>query len=358
MPEEAKANVHSRHGGKVVDVISGIDVQVVSIPKNKVAEKVRAYKGEAGVEFAEPDYIVKAIPPMSPYTPNDELYLRLGQWGIDKIQAPSAWDITKGSSTVVIAILDTGIDQNHEDLSPGKIVKNKNFTSSRTVDDKYGHGTHVAGIAAAITDNNKGVAGVGFNSSLMNVKVLGDTGWGLWSWVAKGITWAADNGAKVINMSLGGSIGSSTLEKAVNYAWDKGCVVVAAAGNESSSAPSYPAGYTNCIAVAATDQSDVKADFSNYGDWVDIAAPGVDILSTFPNHKNYFGNIFNYAYWGGTSMATPHVAGVAALVFATNSGLTNAQVRQKIVGSVDPATGFGPTSTIGRVNAYEAVVSP
>jgi thermitase len=343
-PERGKTDVHQRHGGRVVDTIPAIDVQVVRIPENKVGEKVRAYKAEASVEFAEPDYIAEAI-----LTPNDPYFGK--QWGMTKIQAPEAWDITLGSAAVKIAVLDTGIDQNHEDLVR-KIVANKNFTRSSTVDDKYGHGTHVAGIAAATTNNAKGIAGVGFNSSLMNGKVLGDTGTGYYSWIASGIIWAADNGAKVINMSLGGTSGSSTLESAVNYAWGKGVVLVAAAGNSDTDAPLYPAYYTNCIAVAATDKNDAKASFSNYGDWVDIAAPGVDIFSTMPNHKNRIG-ILNYGSLSGTSMSTPHVAGVAALVFAQYPQWSNSDVRTRIETSADPTTGF--TTTVGRVNAWKAV---
>lgn len=344
-PEKAKSDVHGRQGGRVVDVIPGIDVQVVRIPQSKVEEKVRAYKGEASVQFAEPDFIAKAI-----FTPNDPYFDK--QWGMSKIQTPKAWDITTGSSAVKIAICDTGIDQNHEDLA-AKIVANKNFTRSLTVDDKYGHGTHVAGIAAAITNNGKGVAGVGFNSNLMNVKVLGDTGSGYYSWVASGIIWAADNEAKVINLSLGGSSPSDTLKNAVDYAWGKGAVLVAAAGNNNSDAPLYPAYYENCITVAATDQDDARAYFSNYGDWVDIAAPGVSIFSTMPNHRNRIG-VLNYGSLSGTSMSTPHVAGVAALVFAVvRPDGTNADVRTRIEASVDSTTGF--TTDIGRVNALKAV---
>lgn len=343
-PERAKADVHQRQGGRVVDIIPAIDVQVVRIPENKVKEKVRDYKGEVSVSFAEPDFIAEAV-----FTPNDPYFGK--QWGMVKIQAPEAWDITQGSSAVKIAILDTGIDQNHEDLA-AKIVANKNFTRSRTVDDRYGHGTHVAGIAAALTNNGKGVAGVGFNSSLMNGKVLGDNGLGQYSWVASGIIWAADNGAQIINLSLGGTSASDTLKSAVDYAWGKGSVLVAAAGNSNTDAPLYPAYYENSIAVAATDENDAKASFSNYGAWVDIAAPGVSIFSTMPNHKNQIG-ILNYGSLSGTSMSTPHVAGVAALVFAAKSGWTNAEVRTRIESSVDLTTGF--TTAIGRVNAYKAV---
>ncbi len=347
-PENVKAAIHQFHGGSVLDVIPELDVHVVQIPKNKVREMLRNYYQEGWVEFAEADYIAYAT-----YTPNDTYFGN--QWGMTKIQAPKAWDVTQGLSTVKIAICDTGIDQNHEDLA-AKIVANNNFTTSSTVDDLYGHGTHVAGIAAAITNNGVGVAGVGFNSSLMNVKVLDDTGSGYYSWIANGIIWAANNGAKVINMSLGGTSSSTTLQNAVNYAWNKGCVLVAAAGNSNTSLPSYPAYYANCIAVAATDQNDAKASWSNYGSWVDIAAPGVNIFSTLPNHSNQIG-ILNYGSLSGTSMATPHVAGVAALVWATKygTGNTNTAVRNKILTTADQAGTMWSKYRIKRLNAYNAV---
>ena len=346
-PDEAKANVHQRLGGRVIGVIPGIDVAVVSVSQNQAAEKARAYGREKNVEFAEPDYIAKAI--LTPDDPNFGY-----QWGMTKIQAPQAWDVTTGSSNVKIAILDTGIDQDHPDLS-SKIAANKNFTTSSTVDDLYGHGTHCAGIAAAITNNSIGVAGVGFNTSLMNGKVLDDKGSGYYSWIASGITWATNNGAKVISMSLGGSSGSSTLENAVNYAWNNGVVVVAAAGNNGNTAPSYPAYYANCIAVAATDQTDAKASFSTYGSWVDVAAPGVSIYSTLPNHSNSIGTV-NYGYLSGTSMATPHVAGLAALVWSTTSyGTSNTSVRSRIQSTADKIAGTGTYWQYGRINAYTAV---
>lgn len=342
--DQEKDEVHRKHGGKVIEVIPQLGVQVVRVGAGEEDNKKDSYKGDKKVEFAELNYeFTVALTP-------DDVYFG-NQWGMTKIQAPGAWDSAQGSSSLRIAILDTGIDQNHEDLS-GKILANKNFTRSSTVDDKYGHGTHVAGIAAAATNNAKGVAGVGFNSSLMNVKVLGDNGSGFLSWVASGITYAADNGAKVINMSLGSTSSASTLENAVNYAWGKGVVIVAAAGNNNTSTLFYPAAYTNVIAVAATDSNDSKASFSNYGSWVDIAAPGKDIFSTMPNHSNRIG-IKNYGYLSGTSMASPYVAGVAALVAAKFPALTNTDIRNKILGSTDPASGFSPA--LGRVNAFKSV---
>ena len=348
--ESLKNNIHDLYGGKVKEIIKGVDVQVVEVPANKVKEKIKAYKGEARVEFAEPDYVVSADPLVGLTTlsnPND--YFFYDQWALNNtgqrvpgvtdppdqgtpgtfdadIDALEAWEVTQGSSAVKIAILDTGIDQDHEDLAD-KIIANRNFTNSSTVDDLAGHGTHVAGIAAAITNNDsKGIAGIAINSVLLNGKVLNDSGIGYNSWIANGINWAVAQGAKVINLSLGGSGYSLTVENAVKNAWNNGSIIVAAAGNNGNSSPFYPAYYSNCIAVAATDQNDAKASFSNYGSWVDIAAPGVNIISTYPVHPytNY------YAYASGTSMASPIVAGVAALVWASEYSTNNSSVRSRI----------------------------
>ncbi len=347
--EGARQEIHGRHGGYALGDITRLGVQVVKIPAGKAREKLGAYRREKAVEFAERDYIATVV-----LTPNDTYFGN--QWGMTRIQAPQAWDITTGQASIKIAILDTGVDQNHEDLA-SKIVDNRNFTTSGTVDDLYGHGTHVAGIAAAATNNGIGVAGVGYGCTIMNVKVLDDNGSGYYSWIANGIIWAADNGAKVITMSLGGSSASSTLEAAVNYAWSKGVVLVAAAGNDGKTAPVYPAYYANCIAVAATDQNDVKASWSNYGSWVDVAAPGVSIFSTLPNHNNKIG-ILNYGSLSGTSMATPYVAGLAGLVWATSYGTSNTNVRNRIENTADAIAGTGTYWRYGRINAYKAVVSP
>src|SRR5450756_224616 len=215
------AAVHRQNGGLVIDTIPDIVVQVVTVPAGTVPAKVIDYGQSPSVQYAEPDYIASAVgkPAPPPTTGPDPDFSK--QWGMTTVYAPEAWTVTQGSSSVKIAILDTGIDQNHPDLS-SKIVAQKNFTGKGTPDDRYGHGTHVAGIAAAITNNGIGVAGLGYNSSLMNGKVLSDTGSGYYSWIASGITWAADNGAKVINMSLGGSAEDLTLASAVDYAWSKG----------------------------------------------------------------------------------------------------------------------------------------
>ncbi|OGN97195.1 MAG: hypothetical protein A2Z77_06410 [Chloroflexi bacterium RBG_13_51_36] len=338
------AGVHRQLGGKAKTTIPGIGVQVVTVPEGQTAAKVKAYSSNPRVAYAEPDFVAQALG-----SPDDPL---LGsQWDMVKVQAPQAWEVTTGSASINIAILDTGVDLDHPDLA-NKIISNVNFSGSPTVDDVCGHGTHVAGIAAAMTNNGIGVAGLGYSAAIMNVKVMGDSGTGTYSAIASGIIWAADNGADVINMSLGGSSASSILQDAVNYAWSKGAVVVAAAGNGGSTAPMYPACYTDCMAVAATDAIDGKASWSNYGDWVDVAAPGVCIYSTLKDN--------NYGYKSGTSMASPHVAGLAALVFATvfdanGDGRLNDEVRSRIEANCDDIglSGIGH----GRINAARAVGS-
>jgi thermitase len=340
LPEVAE--IHRQLGGQVKETIPGIGIQVVTVPKGQEKAKAKVYSANARVAYAEPDFVAQAVS-----SPDDPGFG--DQWGMVKIRASEAWDVTTGSPSINIAILDTGVDLDHPDLA-NKLISNTNFSTSGSADDVYGHGTHVAGIAAAMTDNGIGVAGLGYSSTIMNVKVLSDAGAGSYSWIASGIIWAADNGAEVINLSLGGSSASSSLEDAVNYAWSKGVVVVAAAGNSGNTTPFYPACYANCIAVAATDVNDVRASWSNYGDWVDVAAPGLSIYSTL---KDY-----GYGYKSGTSMASPHVAGLAALLFtmvgdSNGDGLFNDEVRSRIEATCDDIGIVGIGS--GRINAYRAV---
>ena len=318
--------------------IKQLKVKIVKVPNGKVEEKVEKLKNNPKVEYAEADYIGETTE-----IPNDSQYST--QWNMDKIAAPAAWDVTHGSNSVAIAVLDTGVNSNHEDLS-AKIVKKMNFSSSSTVEDVHGHGTRATGIAGAITNNSLGVAGVCQNCVLYNVKVLNDDGTGTYSAFASGITWAADNGAKAISMSLGGSGGSNTLKNAVDYAWNKGVVVVAAAGNNGNTNPVYPAYYTNVISVAATDQNDVKQGFSTYGTWVDVASPSV-VNSTCING--------GYCGIGGTSSATPHVGGLAGLLAGQHPTWSNAQIREAIEKSADQISGTGTYWVNGRINASNAV---
>lgn len=344
-----KLKIRKILGNLMSEKIDNLNAEVFEIPLPLFEKLLDILKKQDLVLYAEKDEIAFALETANdPFLPN--------QWGLTKIRASdtgeSAWNYSHGNSSVLVAVVDTGIDQNHPDLT-GKIAKNKNCTNSTTVDDRYGHGTHVAGIAAAATNNNVGVAGLGYNVRLINAKGLGDDGSGYYSWIANCIVWAADNGAGVINLSLGGSSTLQILEDAVNYAANKGVVVVAAAGNSNSSSASYPAFYGNAIAVAASDSNDAKASFSNYGSWVDVAAPGVNIYSTAPNHSNKL-RINNYAYLSGTSMATPFVSGLAALLKSAGN-LTNLQIVDNIYSHADKITGTGNYWVYGRINALNSL---
>ncbi|SDY76471.1 S8 family serine peptidase [Thermoactinomyces sp. DSM 45892] len=335
-----KASLLKSNKANVLSENKKLGFQVIKVQDQTVKEAVEQYSKMPEVEYAEPRQLAHAFwEPNDPHIPQ--------QYGLQKMQVPQAWDVTKGSSSTVVAVVDTGVQANHEDLA-GKVVPGYDFVDNdNNADDGQGHGTHVAGTVAANTHNNIGVAGVAPEVKVMAVRVLDSNGSGTYDWVANGITYAADNGAKVINMSLGGSGGSQALEDAVNYAWSKGVVIMAAAGNTPSTAPNYPAYYANCIAVAATDSNDAKASFSTHGSWVDVAAPGVDIISTKMGG--------GYVKYSGTSMATPHAAAVAALV--ASQGKNHTEVREILEATADKINGTGNYWAHGRLNAYRAVIN-
>jgi subtilisin family serine protease len=292
------------------------------------------------ISFVEEDMSVQAY-----YQPNDPRYTE--QWHLPSISAPGAWDVTAGSSQVTIAVIDTGVDYTHPDLA-SKCVAGYNFVAhnSNPMDD-HGHGTHVAGIAAAIGNNGTGVAGVDWGARIMPIKVLDARGSGYDSDVASGIRYAADNGARVINMSLGSTEYSYTLEEAVNYAYNKGVTIIAAAGNDGGSV-GYPAACDHVIAVGALDSGDRLASFSNHGSALDLTAPGVNILSTVPG---------GYQKMSGTSMASPVVTGCASLVLARYPEDSPSQVEADLEASANDlgSPGFDTTFGDGKVNASNAV---
>jgi thermitase len=332
----------SAQDARAVGQVRALGVQRLRVPEGQELTIIASLRHHPLVEYAEPNYIIRAVlDPNDPYFPDN-------QWGLTKIGAPQAWDVTTGSSDLTIAIVDSGIDLDHPDLS-GKIIVGYDYVNGDWVpDDDYGHGTHVAGIAAAWTNNGEGMAGVSWGARLMALKVLDAEGYGSYANVASAVTYAADHGAKIINLSLGGSSGNQTLHDALIYAHDAGCMVVAATGNDVG-AVLYPAKYAEAFAVAATDSNDVWAWFSNYGPEVDVAAPGVGIYST------YFGG--GYTSESGTSMATPHVAGLAALIWSEYPGYTNDQVEGRIeTTAVDlGAPGWDPYYGHGRIDAHAAL---
>ena len=301
-----------------------------------------------------------------PITPNDTHYTTY-QWNLPQVRASYAWAVSTGSSDVVVAVLDTGADLTHPDLQ-GKFVAGYDFIhNGADPSDDEGHGTHVAGIVAALTDNSQGVAGVSWGGKIMPVKVLDWQGLGVSSQIAQGIIWATDHGARIINMSLGGENGSATLQNAVNYAYSRGALVVAAAGNEyqAGNPVIYPAAYPHVLAVAATGNEDEHARYSETGYYVDVAAPGGNPTSSWDSNPNHWimstcwrgASYGEYAQIAGTSQAAPHVAGLAALVWSVNPTLSNDQVEQIIEETaVDVGTpGRDDVFGYGRIDAYRAL---
>ncbi|SDX32868.1 thermitase [Marininema mesophilum] len=333
------SSLHKKEESTVESKNKSLGFQVVKVHGQSAQQAIKDYNKMPDVEYAEPVIKYKAF-----WTPNDPLYAS-DQYGPQKMQVPAAWDVTKGSSDVKVAVVDTGVQFDHPDLK-GQILQGYDFVDNdNDAKDEQGHGTHVSGTVAALTDNGVGVAGVAPNVKVLAVRVLDENGSGTNEGVAKGITYAADQGAKVISLSLGGSSPSKTLEDSVNYAWNKGAVVVCAAGNSGNTSPNYPAYYEKAIAVAATNADDKKASFSTYGTWVDVAAPGENIISTVLGG--------GYDKYSGTSMATPHASGVAALL--ASQGRSNTEIRSTLESTADKITGTGDYWVHGRLNAAKAV---
>jgi thermitase len=353
--------------------IGSTGAHLIKVPAGKESQLIESLSRNPAVEYAEPDQLVTAAvdEPDPDYFPRqyalhnegqsftstkNALTVAAGKPDAD-VDAVEAWDVTTGDG-IKVAVLDTGVATDNDDIA-ANVVLHANFSTAATGEDNYGHGTHVAGIIAA-TKDTEGVSGVCPDCSILDGKVLNDDGSGSTSAIANGINWAVANGAKVINMSLGQRVSSRALEAAVNNAWNKGVVIVAAAGNAGTQAPIYPGAYPNVIAVAATDNNDAKASFSTYGKWVDVAAPGVNVYSTFPKHPfalgTQNGREMGYDIISGTSMASPVVAGVAALVWSTPAGTANTAVRAKVESSADDKVpGTGTYWAHGRVNACKAV---
>ena len=328
----------AKHGAKLKNKLG--KWETLKVPAGKADELFEVLKNDANVESVEFDEILTmSIDPNDPGWPS--------QYGPYYAYADWAWDITTGTTARTIAIVDTGVDLNHADLA-GKFVPGYDFVNNDSVaQDDHGHGTHCAGIAAAIGNNGRDIAGMDWNAKVMPIKVLNSAGSGTTTNIINGVRWAADHGAHVISMSLGGGGYSQAFQDAINYAYSKGAIIVAAAGNSNTSAYSYPAAYANVVSVASTNESDLRSSFSNYGSWVDVAAPGSNILSL----RNGGGT----TTMSGTSMATPMVAGLASLAWSKNTGYSNTTVINRIFSTADKISGTGTYWVHGRVNAYNAV---
>jgi thermitase len=332
--------------------VARLHATVVTVAPHRLAEVRRALLARADVAYVELDHVARAYDLDSQartglaasWVPSDTFLSQ--QWGLQTLRAEQAWELARGTG-VKIAILDTGVDYIHPDLS-GRVELGRDFVDEDSDPmDVQGHGTHVAGIAAATADDGFGIAGVAPGATILAVRVLDAEGAGDYSQVARGIVHAADRGAKVINLSLGGPEESELLRSAIDYATARGAIVTCASGNESASALGYPARYDSCLSVGATDSSDSHASFSNRGAGLDLVAPGAQVLSSVMGGS--------HDSWDGTSMATPHVAGVAALLASQGLG------RRAIVDTLAAtAVDLGPTGRdttygAGRVDAAAAV---
>lgn len=321
-------------------------VMTVSLAKDAdIYETMRVISSQPGVEFVEPLYIYEAYQEEidqetvseAVYKPNDPYYMKNWQWGLQAIGIEDMWDRVPVSrrNDVTIAILDTGVDADHPDLMESLVPGYDFVNDDDDPDDDNSHGTHVAGIAAAITNNEQGIAGVAGGSKIMPIKVMNDEGRGNSLDIYLGIIYAVKNGADVINMSLGSSAPSQLIKEAVEYALSRDVVVVASTGNAGKNEVGFPAAFDGVIGVGAVDWDSAngftRVNFSNYGPETDLVAPGVDILSTIPLEIDlYDGNQDGYTLLQGTSMASPFVAGMAALLKAENPELTNEQIQQAL----------------------------
>jgi subtilisin family serine protease len=326
---------------------------VVIARSGEAAAVAARLKADARVESVVPDAVGSVAEwPLASSAPNDALYAT-NQADLRLIGMPTAWPMTTGASSVVVAVLDTGYEGTHEDLATIPTVSPYNSrTGSKNVTDGYGHGTHVAGTIAAATNNTLGVAGIAPGVTIMPVKVLDASGQGYWSDFLEGVDWARTHGADVINLSLGSGLSSAQVaafQPTFTAAYDAGVLVVAAAGNNNNSSNFYPASFAKVVSVSATTNTNTKASFSNYGPKVDLSAPGVSISSTFRDNT--------YRAMSGTSMATPHVAGLAALIRSLHPAYSPAQVESVMKQTALDlgAAGRDDVFGYGRIRAPESL---
>ncbi len=372
----AIASTASASGGSIIERIPALHALVVRVAGRR-GRAVAAMASMRGVVSVQPD--VRLVPddadctltsacvvPNDPgfvdqwYLENDRATVQPQGGGVlgDDIDAPLAWALDKGSSSVRLAIVDTGVDLTQPDLQ-GRIIASSTIAANGDdVSDRIGHGTAVAGVAAAIPDNGIGIAGVAYRVSLLNVKVYGDatrSDAASCSAVANGIVAAVRAGARVINVSSGGPQPCSLLAQAATLAWNQGDLVVASAGNSGTTGPEYPAAYNDVVSVGATDAYDRPASFSNRGaSWVDLTAPGTNILTTAPTYANRLGPT-DLGLDSGTSVSAPMVSGAAALLFAR--GLSNRQVAARLFAYARSVPQTGRAWRYGMLDVCNAIAA-
>jgi subtilisin family serine protease len=324
------------------------DVRVLHVPEAQWASTLATLQRDPDIEFVEPDFVASAA-----YLPDDPRVQSGEAWHLARMQVTPAWDYTVGRPEIVVAVLDSGVNTANGDLV-GRVLAGYDFVNrDADVTDDFGHGTAVCGTIVAAGNNGLGSAGVAFGCRVLPVKVMGATGYAYYSEVAEGIRYAVEQGARVINISIAGDSPSLTLQAAIDFAWSNNVIIVAAAGNTASSTPQYPAACAHVVAVAATDQGDMLAGFSSYGEAIRLTAPGVGIWTTQRQADNPFGA------WRGTSFASPLVAGAAALLLSARPELSNAEavaILEQTADDLGPA-GRDQVFGFGRVNVLAALQS-
>jgi parallel beta-helix repeat protein len=350
------SNIMTKYNAQIVNTISAngkVVAIVVKPPPEDKSSFIQEAQASGLSRYIEPRTVFHVD-----FVPNDPYWVN--QWGPQKIKADFAWNTTKGNSTIIVAVIDTGIDYTHPDLAANYVPLGYDWVNNDSYPlDDFGHGTHCAGIIAAQLNNSLGIAGLA-QVKIMAEKALDSNGGGYSDQLANAIYDAVNKGAKILSCSWGSASPSSVIHDAILYAVSHGVLVLAAAGNSGSNTPSYPGAYEETVAVSATDSADNPATFTTYGDWVDVAAPGVDILSTMPTYHvtmNNYGYGMNYSYMSGTSMACPMAAGVAALILSRFPNWTATQVRSNLEYTADDlgALGFDQYYGHGRINAQNAV---
>ena len=350
----------------VAETFPALGMVRLQLPETQLAAALTRLQADPRVAWAEPNYLLQLD-----FTPNDPYYATHQDNYLPNMEMEAAWDLSRGDPALVVAIIDTGVDFAHSDLA-GSVWINAGEVPANGLDDDangyvddvqgwdffgednlpqdvHGHGTHVTGIAAARTDNGLGIAGMAGAVTVMPLNIFSPQGFGTYADLIAAIIYATGNGAQVINMSLGAVSYSRGEEAAVDYAWQHGVLLVAAAGNNSNDAMHYPAAHDHVLAVSSLTASDQRSSFSSYGDFVDLAAPGSSIMSTYRSN--------GYGLMSGTSMASPHVAGLAALIRSRNPTLTNVEVRQILESAADDLgdAGWDPYFGHGRINGRRAL---
>lgn len=338
--DENKKKIYDQYGLKLLENIPQLNLGIID-SSNAKNNTIDLLKNDPFIEYAEPNYVGKLQT-----IPNDGAITNNKQWTFNNMSAQKAWDINIGTNSAIVAVIDSGVNQTHEDLQ-GKVLPGHNFIDNNNdTNDTIGHGTAIAGIIGAATNNEKGIASLGWNTQILPIKAANEAKHIIYSDAIKAIVFAVENKAKIINLSWGGTNSSFALQDAINYAWGKGIVLIAAAGNNGTGNLLYPGASNNVIAVGATDLNNSKAFFSNSGPELDIMAPGVDVYTTDLN---------GYSNYSGTSIATAQVSAIVSLISEINPKLTNSQIAEIITSTARNSANWNEDYGFGLIDVSKSL---